>query len=429
MRYRPSLNLLLFFAGFLFVQNASSQEKNWTHFRGSKMNGMAEMEKIPLKIDGSVIKWKTEIHDRGHSSPVVYKDQIWLTTATTDGKELYAMCFDFKTGKILYDIKVFTPATVERKNKVNTYATPTPCIEKGFVYVHYGNYGTACINTSNGSIAWKNNDFSFKNTHGPAASPVLYKNLLILHFEGAESRYIVALDIATGKLKWRAERPMEPYEPLDPVGRLSYITPLFINVKGQDLMISNGSAMCQAFDPNTGKEIWRIIDGAETTVAMPFTEKGIVYWYTGYKLDNDGKKITHILAVNPDGRGDITKTNVIWTKNDESLSNQMLTPVIKNGLIYTVTTLNNMMCIDAANGKELWNKHTLTPYNASPLFINGNIWFFATNGDILILKSGRDYQVVAENRMDSGIWATPAVLRNSMIMRTERYLYKISSEK
>jgi outer membrane protein assembly factor BamB len=429
MNSRLLFPVLFFFVSFLFSsEKASSQEKNWTHFRGSNLNGIAAAEKIPLKLDESVIRWKTEIHDKGYSSPVVYKDQIWVTTAKSEGKELYAVCIDFKNGKIVYDIKVFTPGEVERKNSVNTYATPTPCIEKGFVYVHYGNMGTACINTANGSIVWQRTDLKFKNVHGPASSPIIYKNLLILHFEGSDFRYIVALDKTNGKLVWRSDRPAEPYEPLTAVGKLAYITPIIINVKGQDMLISNGSAVCQAFDPNTGKEIWRVVDGAETTIAMPFTEKGVLFWYTGYVLNSAGAKITDLLAVNPDGKGDITGTNIIWKKKDESSSNQMLSPVIKDGLIYTVTTMNIMMCVDAATGEEVWTKHVTSSYNASPLFINGCIWFFSVKGEILVLKAGRIYEVVAQNQMDSGIWATPAVLRNSMILRTQNYLYRIGSK-
>ena len=426
---KPLLLFCAFFATFLFgFEQAGSQDKNWTHFRGTSMNGMAPTENIPLKWDDSTIKWKTEIHDKGYSSPVVYNKQIWVTTAKPDGKELYAVCIDFQTGKIIYDIKVFTPDAIERRNSVNTYATPTPCIEKGFVYVHYGSYGTACINTANGSIVWKLTDLKFKNIHGPASSPVIYKNLLILHFEGSDARYIVALDKSNGKLKWRSDRPAEPYEPLTEVGKLAYITPLIINVKGRDMLISNGSALCQAFDPGTGKEIWRVVDGAETTIAMPFIEKGVLYWYTGYVVEDDGTKRTDLLAVNPDGKGDITSTNIIWKKKDETLSNQMLTPVIKDGLIYTVTTKNIMMLIDAATGDEVWSKHVLSSYNASPIYIKGNIWFFSVKGEVLVLKAGREYEVVAMNQMDSGIWATPAVLRNSVILRTQNYLYRIGEK-
>jgi outer membrane protein assembly factor BamB len=406
-------------------KEASSQDKNWTHFRGSNLNGLAVTENIPLKWDDSVIKWKTEIHDIGYSSPVVYNNQIWVTTAKSDGKELYAVCTDFKTGKIIYDIKVFTPEEIPGKHSTNSYASPTPCIEKGFVYVHYGSMGTACINTANGSIVWKTAEYKCKHVQGPASSPVIYKNLLILHFEGTDVRYIVALDKKTGKLVWRSDRPAEPYEPVTVIGRKAYTTPLIINVKGRDMLISNGSAVCIAYDPNTGKEIWRVINGAESTVAMPFMENGIVYWYSGFIVGKDGSKYTELLAVNPDGKGDITATNVLWKKRDDNSRNHCLTPVIKDGLIYSITTRNTLMCIDAGTGEEVWSTHVTSNYDASPVFINGNIWFFSVRGEVLVIKAGRKYEIVAQNQMDSGIWATPAVLRNSIILRTQKYLYRI----
>jgi outer membrane protein assembly factor BamB len=422
----------LFFCSFIFFfsisQLAGSQDKNWTHFRGSNLNGLAVTEKIPLKWDESVIKWKTEIHDKGYSSPVIFNNQIWVTTAKTDGKELYAVCVDFKTGKIIYDIKVFTPDEIPGKHSSNSYASPTPCIEKGFVYVHYGSMGTACINTANGSIVWKRTDFKCRHVQGPASSPVIYKNLLILHFEGTDVRYIVALDKSNGNIVWRTDRPAEPYEPITEIGRKAYITPIIINVKGQDMLISNGSAVCIAYDPNTGREIWRVVDGAESTIAMPFTEKGILYWLTGFMVDSDGKKFTEMVAVNPDGKGDITGTNVLWKKRDELSRNQSLSPVIKDGLIYTINTRNILMCIDAATGEEIWSTHVTSNYDASPLYVNGNIWFFSIKGEVLAIKAGRKYEVVAESQMDSGIWATPAILRNSVILRTQQYLYRIGGE-
>jgi outer membrane protein assembly factor BamB len=420
-----SVTFVFIFSGF---ENAVSQDNNWTHFRGTHLNAISASVNIPLKWDDSGIKWKTKIHDSGYSSPVVYKDQIWVTTAKSDGKELYAVCIDFQTGKILYDIKVFTPNEVEGKHEINTYASPTPCIEEGFVYVHYGSLGTACINTSNGSVVWKSTDYKCKHVQGPASSPIIYKNLLILHFEGVDVRYLVALDKSNGKLVWKSDRPSGPYEPLSEIGRKAYLTPIILNVKGRDLLISNGSAVCIAYDPNSGKEIWRVVDGAESTISMPFSENGVVYWYSGFMVNGAGSKFTDLLAVNPDGNGDITGTNIIWKKQDEQALNQMLSPVIKDGLIFTVTTRNILMCIDAATGKEVWSKHVTSNYNASPLYVNGNIWFFSVKGEVLILKAERKYEVAGQNQMDSGIWATPAILRNSVIMRTQDYLYRISRE-
>ena len=426
---KPSLLFCFLFVPLIFgSRQVSSQEKNWTHFRGSNLNGIAVNENIPLKWNDSNIKWKTEIHDNGYSSPVVYNNQIWVTTAKPDGKELYAVCTDFQTGKIIYDIKVFTPEEVAGKHSLNTYASPTPCIEKGFVYVHYGSMGTACINTADGSIVWKRTDFKCKHVQGPASSPIIYKNLLILHFEGTDVRYIIALDKSNGKLVWRSDRPSEPYELIPEIGRKAYITPIIINVKGRDMLISNGSAVCMAYDPNTGKEIWRVVDGAESTIAMPFTEKGVVFWYTGFAVDATGNKFTELLAVNPDGKGDITGTNILWKKRDGLSRNHSLTPVIKDGLIYTINTRNILMCIDAATGEEIWSEHVTSNYDASPIYVNGNIWFFSVKGEVLVIKAARKYEVIAHNQMDSGIWATPAILRNSVILRTQKYLYRIGRE-
>jgi len=403
--------------------NISSQNNNWTFFRGNNLNGIAETANIPLKWDDSNIKWKTEIHDKGWSSPVVYGNQIWVTTAKQDGKELFAVCVDFNSGKIIYDISVFTPEETLGKHSQNSYATPTPCIENNFVYVHYGSLGTACINTATGAIVWKLTDLKCKHVQGPGSSPIIYKNLLILHYDGTDVRYIIALDKSNGKVIWRSDRPPEPYEPLTVVGRKAYITPIIINVKGRDLLISNGSAVCEALDPNTGQKVWRVVRGAESTVSMPFTENGIVFWYTGFMIDVDGSRFSEILAVNPDGKGDITTSNILWKKRSEQM--QLLTPVIKDGLIYTVDSKNNMMCIDAADGNEIWSTHMRSPINASPIYLNGVIWFFTVRGEVIAIKAGRKYEVVAQNQMDSPIWATPAFLRNAVILRTENYLYRI----
>jgi outer membrane protein assembly factor BamB len=423
---REPIVLLIFLITFIFgSEKVYPQNKNWTSFRGSNLNGIAESNNIPLKWEDSNVKWKTEIHDRGLSSPVVFGNQIWITTAKPDGKELYAVAVDYNTGKIIYDINVFSPESAGGKHSLNSYASPTPTIEKNFVYVHYGSLGTACINTSNGKIIWKVTDLKCKHVQGPASSPIIYKNMLILHFEGTDIRYIVALEKSSGKIMWRSDRPTEPYEPLTVIGRKAYITPIIINVKGRDMLISNGSALCQALDPNTGEEIWRVVRGAESTIAMPFTEKGILYWYAGYEVDGDGSKFIELLAVNPDGKGDITGTNILWKKRDEMSRNQCLTPLIKDGLIYTVNTKNSLMCIDAATGEEIWSTHVTSNYDASPLYLNDNIWFFSVKGEVLVIKAGRKYEIVSQSKMDSGIWATPAFLRNSVILRTEKWIGRI----
>lgn len=408
----------------VFFASVVSAQDNWTHFRGSSLNGIAPKTNVPSDWNSSV-KWKTEIHGKGHSSPVVYGSQVWITTGSPDGKELYAVCADFNTGKIIHDIKVFTPDNPEGKHSINTFASPTPCIEKGFVYVHYGVLGTACIRTSDGTIAWKRDDFKMRHVQGPGSSPVIYKNLLILHFEGTDTRYIVALDKSTGKEVWRTNRPEEPYADITNIGKKAYVTPLIINVKGKDQMISVGSAACFSYDPATGEEIWRVVRGAESTVPMPVFENGIVYFYTGFMVDEQSPKYTELIAVNPDGKGDITSTNVLWRKRDDQNTNQISSPLINGGLIYTVTTRNIMQCIDAKTGAELWSERQRANFNASPVLAGGTVWFFNVRGEVTGIKPGRQYVLSSQSQMDSGIWATPAFLRNSVILRTETHLYRI----
>ncbi len=403
---------------------ADAQDGNWTHFRGNDLSAISDVSKAPLKwSDDSGFRWKTEIPGKGWSSPVVLGNQVWVTTATEDGSELYAVCLDYQTGRIIHNIKVFTPEKPLRKHSINSFATPTPCIEKNFVYVHYGSMGTACINTNTGAVVWTRTDLKCEHVQGPASSPVIYRNLLILHYEGTDVRFIVGLDKATGKTVWKTDRPEEPYVPLPKIGTKAYVTPLILNVRGRDQLISNGSAVCIAYEPLTGKEIWRVIRGAESTVSMPFTENGIVYFYTGFMIDTDGTQFSELLAVNPDGKGDITRSNIVWRKRTEPM--QLLTPVIRNGLIYTVDTKNIMTCIDAATGTDIWSARQRANFNASPVFAAGNIYFFSIRGDGLIIKPGRKYEVVAENQLSDQIWATPAFVRNAMIIRTDKYIGRV----
>lgn len=421
------LRLLFFLIVFSFLSFSDfykTPEKNWTHFRGSKLDGIANMEFCPVKwTPDSNIVWKTKIHGRGWSSPVVYEDQIWMTTATDDGKEMYAVCVDFNSGEIVFDIKLFEPDSIFRKHDINSFATPTPCIEKDRVYTHFGKYGTACLNTNDGSVIWQRTDLNCLHVQGPGSSPIIYKDLLILHVEGTDRQLITALNKSTGETVWEAERPQEIYQELQPIGRKAYITPIVMDVNGRPMLISNGSAMCAAYDPDTGKEIWRIIRGEDSTIAMPFSEAGTVYFHTGFVTDENRNRYAELMAVNPDGKGNIEASNLIWSIQTPIL--QLSTPVIKDGLIYNIDTKNNMMCLEASSGKILWSKRLKGKYNSSPVYAAGNIYFSSTNGLTTVVKEGRELNIIAENTLDGEIWTTPAIIRNSLIIRTSEYLYRI----
>jgi outer membrane protein assembly factor BamB len=405
-------------------QQVRSQQLNWTHFRGSNLDGISDDQHSPITWNDSTnIIWKTDIQGKGWSSPVVFGDQVWVTSASEDGKQMAGNCLDFNTGKLIYNIPLFQPDTTFPKHTINTYATPTPCIEDGFVYLHFGTYGTACVDTRNGKLVWKRIDLHCDHVQGPGSSPMLYRDLIILHIEGIDVQYIVALNKHTGETVWKTDRPLKLYEPLAPIGKKAYITPIIVKVNGEDLLISNGSAVCIAYDPITGKEVWRIVQGEDSTIAMPFTENGIVYFFPSFVTGPDGENFTELLAVNPAGKGDITKTNVLWRIKSPVL--QLLTPVIKDGLIYTIDTKNMLYCIDATTGKEIYSGKMKQKYNSSPVYAGGNVYFTSVKGATLVLKAGRQLQVLAENKLPGEVYATPAFVRNSILLRTDSQLFRI----
>jgi outer membrane protein assembly factor BamB len=414
---------LLFFS----IQSAKAQPDNWTHFRGNNLNGISETKTAPITwSDSTNVIWKKEIKEKGWSSPVVFGNQVWLTSATDDGKQMFAICLDFNSGKEIYNLPVFQSDSIYPKHSINSYATPTPCIEDGFVYLHFGSTGTVCVNTKSGAIVWKRTDLNCNHVQGPGSSPMLYKNLLILHIEGIDVQYLVALNKQTGETVWKTERPAKVYEPLLPIGKKAYITPIIINVNGQDFLISNGSAACCAYNPETGEEIWRVVEGEDSTIAMPIAENGIVYFYPGFITDTSGDKVAELLAVNPEGKGDITKTNVLWKFKSPIL--QLLTPLIKDGLIYTIDNRNVLFCLDAKTGQELYSKKLKQKYNSSPVYANGNIYFTSVKGETMIIKAGKQLQIIAENKLSGEVYATMAIIRNSIILRTDSKLYRIGTK-
>jgi len=406
---------------------ATAQQSNWTHFRGSGLDGISKEKDIPTIWNDSLnIIWKTGIPGKGWSSPVVYGNQIWLTTATGDGKQMFGLCVDSRTGKKVFNIKLFEPDSVYPKQETNTYASPTPCIEQGFVYLHFGTYGTACVRTDNGSVVWKRTDLNCNHIQGPGSSPIIYKNLLILHLEGSDIQYLVALDKKTGKTVWKKDRPSECYASLAPIGKKAYITPIILNVKGKDILISNGSAVCIAYDPNTGKELWRVVQGEDSTISMPFSENGIVFFYTGFVAPKEGEKYSELFSVDPTGSGDVTKTHILWRLKSPIL--QLLTPLVKDGLIYTVDSKNNLFCIEALTGKTVYTKRLTAKFNSSPVYADGKIYFTSVKGETIIFKEGRNLEIVSTNKLNGEVFATPAIIHGSIIIRTGSDLYCIGNK-
>ncbi len=415
---------ILFFALISASLSYAQSPENWTHLRGTNLDGHSLSTNVPVSwSETSNIKWKTEIRGYAWSSPVVFGDQVWTSSATQNGKEMFAVCTDFNSGKILKEVMLFKPDSVQHIHPTNSYATPTPCIEDSFVYVHFGTYGTACVNTHTFQIVWTRTDLNCDHMQGAASSPFLYKNLLILHIEGTDVQYLVALDKHTGKTVWKTNRPHEFYDNIEPVSRKAYCTPIVVNVNGKDQLISNGSQLAIAYEPETGKEIWQVFYGDDSTISMPLSYNGMVYVNSGWMLPKNGNFYARLLAVDPTGTGDVTKTHVPWEVDVDVP--QITTPVIVDSLIYMVHERGMLTCLNAKTGAVVWKEKLKDQFNASVLYASGNIYLFGIKGKTYVIKPGLSYQLVAENQLDGMVKATPAIVRDNIIFRTDKFLYRI----
>lgn len=413
--------LIVFFA----LSSKAQNQENWTHLRGSNLDGHSTSANAPVSwSETSNIFWKTALRGVAWSSPVVFGNQVWVSSATEDGKELSAFCIDFNSGKILKEMILFKPDSVQHIHPTNSYASSTPCIEDGFVYIHYGTYGTACVDTKTFKVVWTRTDLNCEHMQGAGSSPFIYKNLLILHIEGTDVQYLIALDKLTGKTVWKTDRPREFYDNIEPVSRKAYCTPIVVSVNGKDQLISNGSQLAMAYEPETGREIWRVFYGDDSTVSMPLFWNGMVYVNSGWMLPKDGTPFyARLLAVDPTGTGDITKTRVPWEVRVDVP--QISTPVIVDSLIYMVHEKGMLTCLNARTGAVVWKEKLKDQFNASVLYASGNIYLFSQKAKTYVVKPGLSYQLVAENQLDGMLKATPAIVRDNLIVRTDKFLYRI----
>jgi outer membrane protein assembly factor BamB len=409
----------------------ASGRADWPDFRGPWRDGRAAPEGstnvigLPLHwSDSENVKWTTPIPFRGWCSPVILGNQIWLTTATLDGHDFFAICVDKDSGKILFDEKMFhSDAPEPLGNNLNCYASPSPVIEPGRVYVHFGSYGTACLDTGNFSVIWKRDDLPCRHFRGPGSSPVIAGNLVVLTMDGIDVQYLVALDKMTGKTVWKTDRTAD-FADLGadgkPMGggdfRKAFSTPLVIDVGGVRQLLTTGSKAIYSYDQETGRELWKVRHGGYTPASRPLFENGVAYVTSG-----NGKP--EMLALHVDGKGDVTDSKVIWRFNHGPPVQP--SAVINDGLIFMVNDNGIATCIETATGTEVWRERIGGEFSSSLLYADGRVYCFSRQGVATVLKAGRTYEVLATNKMGTGFMASPAVDGHALILRDKTALYRI----
>lgn len=396
-------------------------QENWPEFRGPGGAGHSTSTGLPKEwSETQNVTWKTPLHGRGWSSPVVWGKQVWLTTATPDGKELSVICVDRESGKILIDQKLFEPPKPnELWRKYNSYASPTPVVEEGRVYVHFGVYGTAALDAKTGKPVWARTDLPCDHWRGAGSSPILHDDLLILTFDGHDLQYVVALDKKTGKDVWKTPRSHD-FGTDDGDRKKGYSTPVIIDVGGRPQLISPASAATVALDPKSGQTLWWVKHKGHSPAMRSLYANGLVVFGVG--AGNE------LVAVKPDGKGDVTASHVAW-KASKGIGHKP-SPLLVDDLIYVVADNGVASCFDAKTGAQVWTQRLGGAYSASPLFADGAIFFCSEDGTCTLVAPGREYKEIRKNKLAGGAESksTPAIAGKSIFYRTESALYRIDAK-
>jgi outer membrane protein assembly factor BamB len=396
------------------------QAEDWPQFRGPTGQGHATERGLPLEWSESKnIVWKTPVPGLGWSSPVVAAGRVWLTTVV-ESKErrgrvsasLRALAFDVATGREVVNVEVFRLDDAGYVNPKNSRASPTPIVDGERVYVHFGADGTAALTTS-GEILWTTH-LRYESQHGNGGSPTLYRDLLIVNCDGnGGEAYVIALDTATGKTRWKTPRR----RPADQ----AYSTPLVITTGDRDQLVSVGAYRAAAYEPLTGQEIWRVSYGdGFSNVPRPVFGQGLVFIATGFQTPT-------LIAVRPDGKGDVTRTHLAWTISRGAPYTP--SPLLVGNDLYYVSDTGVLSLADATSGQVIWQQRLGGNYSASPVLADGRIYFQSEEGLTTVIAPGREFRRLAVNRLDGTTLASIAVSNGSLFIRSDSHLYRITERK
>ncbi len=393
---------------------------DWPEFRGPTAQGVYTQGALPTEWgDTKNVVWKQALPGKGWSSPVTADGRIYLTTAVpvAGGKpgelSLQALCLNGDKGTLRWEKEVFRePPSAPKPHSKNSHASPTPLVRDGRLYVHFGHMGTACLDLD-GNVLWRNHDLRYAPVHGNGGSPVLVDGALIFSCDGSDKRFVVALDCRDGRVLWKKDRSEHPQK------GFSFGTPLVIEVAGRKQVISTGSDVVAAYDPKTGEEIWRVRYDGYSVVPRPVYGDGLVFLSTGF----DAPKM---MAIRPDGTGDVTDTHVAWTSNKNAPNSP--SPLLLGDELYTVSDAGILTCRDAKTGAEHWHERIGGHYSASPIAADGKLYFLSEEGVGVVVRADRDkFRLVAKNPMNEKTLASYGVLDGDLLIRTETSLYRIKA--
>ena len=395
----------------------------WPQFRGPGGQGHSNARGLPtIWSETKNVTWKVPILGMGISSPVISGDQIWITTARQEGRSLRAICVHRSSGLIIRDVELFRLTEAGPRHAKNSFATPTPILEDGCIYVHFGNKGTACL-SSEGKVLWKTSELDYSQPYGGASSPVLFEDLLILTCDGMDRQFIVALHKRTGRVVWKTSRQhLEEALVKDRMATesrrgfafMSYSTPLVIDVNGEPQLVSTAAEHVAAYDARTGKEIWWHAYDNFSQVTRPIYTHGLVFVTTSQDM---------LYAIRPEARGEVLGTQLAWKLSRGAPHVPSL--LVVGDELYLFNDRGVATCVDAKTGHVHWKKRIGGNYSASPIYADGRIYVCSEEGKVSLLVPGKEFKLLGTNDLDGKILASPAVAGQALFLRTLTHLYRI----
>ncbi len=426
-----SRRFVLLFCSIAAMQNFAIAADNWTGYRGPTDQGHADSSNLPLHwSETENVAWKIALPGKGRSTPVVWGDRVWVTTATEDGKQLSILCIDKHTGEFLIDRVLHKVEKPGPCVEMNSYATPSPAIEEGRIYLSYGPAYLACLDTNTGKILWERDDIACRFSVGAASCPMIYNDLLISHYDGCDKQFVLAVNKRTGETVWKTDRTVQ-YDDIDPETnrpkqdgeyRKAFSAPIVTEIGGRPVLVSLGSMALYGYDPETGKELWRLEKiGSYSGVMRPVAEQGVIYCEIGSNLE--------LLAVKPGkAEGVLDEKQCVLWKYKKTVP-FMPSILLIGGRVFMTTDNGVAVCLDAKTGKQLWKARLDGDHCTSPIDNRGRIYFFSQKGKSTVVEAGPKFKILAENKLDEGMYASPAVSGDALYLRTiDNSLYCIKNK-
>jgi outer membrane protein assembly factor BamB len=429
-----------------WAHDASAQD--WPSFRGPRAGGVADGQSLPTAWDageGTNIRWKTPIPGLAHSSPVIGGDRLYVTSAVSSAGDdsfkagLYGegtasedrsihqwkvFALEKRTGQIAWERVAYQGVPKEKRHIKATYANSTPATNGAYVVAFFGSQGLYAF-TSDGTLAWKKDlgrldvgaydapDYEW----GPASSPVIFEDKVIVQVDTQGEDYLMALDLRTGETIWKTGRDELP----------SWGTPTVCPSGDRVELVTNGSNFIRGYDPATGEERWRLGGSSQITAPTPVCEEGVIVVVNGRRPEKP------IFVIRPGAEGDITlaenqtsSVNIVWSR--EGRGSYMPTPLVYRGHLYVLQNQGILDCYELETGKEVYRQrlpHGGSGFSGSPVAADGVLYLPGEDGDVFAVKAGPEFELLSRHRLGELLMSSPALSDGVMYLRAHRHVFAI----